>query len=97
MTADDLRSFALEMRQLCLAVPAVKRALVGRRVDIDPGYARSFGEMTYEYAAIVEFDGRDGLISYLKDPQHAVVGRLFWKYCSSTSVVEIEAGDILSQ
>ncbi len=77
------------MRALA-AISSVRRSFVGRRIDVDPGYKRVFGDKTYEYAAVIEFDNREGLLSYLSDEKHLAIGTLFWKNCSSAVVSEVE-------
>lgn len=66
---------------------------MARRAPVDAGYERSFGENTYDYAAILEFDDRSGLVAYLNDPRHAELGRLFWLNCERTIVSEVETVD----
>ena len=92
----DRQSFALQIRDVCRAISAVKNARVGRHVTVDPGYERSFGDKTYEFAAILDFDKADDLIEYLQHPLHHELGRLFWVYCESTIVVEVESRDAKS-
>jgi hypothetical protein len=66
---------------------------VGRRIDIDAGYAREFGDTTYEFAAILEFTSKAALIDYLRHPLHHELGRLFWETCQRTVIVEVELHD----
>jgi len=49
--------------------------------------------MTHEYAAILEFDDRGGLIAYFDHPSHQDLARLFWQTCESTAIIDIEGGD----
>ncbi len=46
-TAEQLRSFARAISDSCQQIPSIARVQIGRRVEIDGGYARSFGEKTY--------------------------------------------------
>jgi hypothetical protein len=87
-------SFAQSVIETCRSIASVKRISVGKRVDVDPGYARSLGDTTYKYAAVLEFDSPEGLVSYLRDPKHEVLGRLFWEYCERAIVSEVEWVDI---
>jgi hypothetical protein len=96
VSASDRRSFALQIRDACRAIPAVKAARVGRSVSVNAGYARSFGEKTYEFAAILDFERQADLVAYLQHPLHHELGRLFWLYCESTIVVEVEVADAKS-
>jgi hypothetical protein len=72
---------------------AVRRFSIGRRVDIDPGYARSLGDKTYEYSAVLEFDSAADLKTYLTDPLHHELGRLFWANCDRAIVSETKSVD----
>jgi len=94
ITHEQLQAFAQELQSLFQSVPAIKRALVGKRESIDAGYQRSLGETTYTYLAVLEFDDEAGLIQYLTHPDHRLVGKLFWDLCESTSVFEARADDI---
>ena len=76
----------------------ISRSSVGRRVSVDPGYAREFGDKTYEYAAVLEFVDKDALVSYLTSADHSELGRLFWEMSDGSIVVEVEVasgGDAL--
>lgn len=68
----------------------VERFSIGRRVSINAGYERNFGDKTYEYSAVIEFKTPECLISYLRSPEHARLGRLFWESCDSCVVSELE-------
>ena len=92
--SQELQSFAQSLTAICRALPAVQTAWVGARSDIDPGYSRSFGESTYDYAAILHFADRDGLLEYLRHPLHSEVGRRFWDLSETTVVFEGELFDL---
>jgi hypothetical protein len=92
-TDDHLRSFAKAISEACRQIPAIRRVQIGRGVTVDPGYARSFGDKTYNFAAIFEFNDTSALKQYLKHPLHHELGRLFWEVCESTTVVEVELAD----
>lgn len=51
------------------------------------------GDMTYEYAAILEFNDIAGLKAYLGDPRHHQLGRVFWEFCERTIVSEVQLVD----
>jgi len=71
-------------------IPTIKRAQIGRRIRVDAGYDRSFGDKTYEYSTIIEFADRTALVQYLNHPLHQQLGRLFWENCESTVISEVE-------
>jgi hypothetical protein len=87
------RAFAQSLAACLREIPSIRRSTIGRAISVDPGYARSMGEKTYQYSALLEFEDTDGLISYLKHPRHEVLGGLFWESCESTIVSEHEAVD----
>jgi hypothetical protein len=78
-------------------VRTVARAQVGKRIEIDSGVAREFGDTAYEYSAVIEFADESGLVQYLSDPLHRELGRLFWENCESTVVMEVRAVDAKSE
>jgi len=96
LSADESRSFAQSIVETFRQVGSLERATVGRSVDIDAGYQRNFGDKTYEFAAVLEFKDRAGLVGYLNHPLHKELGALFWRHCESTVIVEIEATDAKS-
>lgn len=88
----DVRDFAQHLKDAMAAVPSVRRAMVGRRVEIHSN-GRSFGDATYSFSAVVEFDDSKGLIEYLQHQKHAELGRLFWLHCDRAVVLEVESVD----
>jgi len=92
-TDTDRVAFARHFERACREIPSVRRAAVGKRTEIDPGYPRSFGDGNYAFAAVLEFDDRDGLIAYLQHPLHKELGRLFWLVCERTAIVEVDLAD----
>lgn len=94
--AEEIQAFAKSLAAACREMPFVESAWVGPRVDIDAGYGRSFGDSTYDYAAILQFRGRSELLAYLQHPLHADVGRRFWQVCEATVVFEGELFDLKS-
>ena len=90
-----LRVFAQELRVLLRKAPSLARANIGRAAVVDPGYERSFGDKTYNLAAILEFHDEEGLLEYLRDPLHEEVGRKFWEYCDGTTIAEMRMADWL--
>jgi hypothetical protein len=58
-------------------IPSVRRFHAGRRVLHGlPGYEQAMAE-AFDYAAIVEFDDREGLVAYLIHPAHLRIGEHF--------------------
>ena len=76
-------------------IPAVRRFLVGKRLGEGPRY--QVGDMPdYPYAAVVEFDDRAGLLSYLAHPAHLALAREFGASVESALVYDYEAVDASS-
>lgn len=96
LSSADRRAFAQSFQAACRQIGSVRRAVLGKSLSIDAGYERIFGDKTYEYAAIMEFDDRHGLIEYLKHPLHDDLGRMFWLACESTVITEVELVDAKS-
>ena len=95
LTAERMQTFTKSMGECFRSIDHIRRATVGREAQVDPGYARSFGDKTYQFAAILEFDDEAGLIAYLRHPRHEELGRLFWECCDSTIVSEHQIIDAL--
>lgn len=93
VSPDRRQQFIKSLEDTCRQIESVRRAVVGRKTEIDIGYSRMFGEKTYEYAAVIEFDDAQGLVQYLEHPLHVELGRLFWELCESTVVLECQAVD----
>jgi hypothetical protein len=93
LTIAERRAFAKSVIDTTRLIQTVKRARIGRRIEVDPGYSRSLGDTTYEFAAVLEFDDRSALLSYLADPRHHELGKLFWRCCERTVVSEVEYVD----
>jgi hypothetical protein len=68
--ADALLSAARE-------IPSIRRARVGSRVTIGRAYEQLM-TTDYAFAAILEFDDRNGLQSYLDHPVHEQLAQRFY-------------------
>jgi hypothetical protein len=93
VSESDIRSFAKTIQGVCRQIQAIQRPQVGRRIDVDAGYPRSFGEKTYRFVAIFEFENSAKLREYLEHPLHRHLGKLFWEMCESTVVIEAAMAD----
>jgi hypothetical protein len=92
-TDADRAAFSTMFSRACREISSVRRAIVGKAASIDAGYSRSFGDGQYEFAAVLEFEDRDGLVAYLQHPMHRELGRLFWAVCERTAIVEVDLWD----
>jgi hypothetical protein len=89
-SAGERRAFATSVLETARAVPAIRRAMIGRSIQVDVGHLREMGHTPYQFAALLEFDKAADLVEYLNHPTHAELGRQFWALCGSTVVVEVE-------
>jgi hypothetical protein len=58
-------------------IPSIRRARVGRRVVIGRPYDAMM-RSAYPYAAVLEFDDRQGLVAYLDHPAHEQLATRFF-------------------
>ena len=66
-----------DLRQAAADIPSIRRLRIGRRVRHGlPGYEQAMTE-PYTYAAILEFEDREGLDAYLQHPTHTAAGAHF--------------------
>lgn len=96
LTVAERRAFATHVVAAMRSIGGIDRISVGRSIDVSPGYERSMGDTTYEFAAVLEFADRDALVSYLRHPAHSELGAEFWRCCERTVVSEVQLEDIRS-
>jgi hypothetical protein len=73
-------------------IPAIRRFLVGRRiVDGRPYTLGPFPD--FPYVAMIEFDDRAGLSTYLLHPMHAGLGEAFGSTVDAALVYDFETAD----
>jgi hypothetical protein len=77
LSASERQALAEAFAAALQAIPTVRRALVGRRFTHDRGYERMM-RVNYEYAALLEFADRRGLMAYLEHPAHHQLGERFF-------------------
>lgn len=84
---DDLRRAARE-------IPSIRRFRIGRRLRHGlPGYEQAMRD-DYEYAAIIEFDDREGLEGYLRHPAHAAAGAHFTASAARALAYDYDVSDV---
>lgn len=93
LSSTEKRLFAQSVLAVVRQLEMVQSFAIGRRVAIDPGYERSLGDQTYQYSAVLNFDGESDLKRYLNDPLHHELGRLFWANCERAVISETELVD----
>jgi hypothetical protein len=91
----ERQAFAQSVRDSVRRIGGIQRAMIGRAMAAEPQYERSFGDKTYEYAAILEFVDTAALEAYLNHPAHRDLGRLFWENCGAAVVMEADLADAL--
>jgi hypothetical protein len=76
--SDEQRDRVLaDLRRAATEIPSIRRFRIGQRILHGlPGYEQAMSD-NYEYAAIIEFDDREGLEAYLRHPAHETAGAHF--------------------
>ncbi|MCC7042245.1 MAG: Dabb family protein [Acidobacteria bacterium] len=93
LTEEERRSFASTTIRTLTSSPDIARMSIGRRTRVDAGYERSFGDKTYNFAVVLDFNDRAALVRYLNSSDHAELGRLFWQNCQDTVICEVDVVD----
>ena len=96
VTAAEKAALVSALQDACRDLPGLIDAHIGRAVDIGANYRAGFGETTYEYVAVLEFIDRNGVLTYLRRPEHEAVGALFWKTCEKTTIFDFEIAEVSS-
>ena len=91
--SDESRRRFLAALRASAGIPVVRRARVGRFMDIGAGYQER-ADTPYEYVAVIEFDSIDDLRAYLAHPLHEELGRQFWLACERTLIHDSSAVDV---
>ena len=93
--SDEQRDRVLaDLRQAATEIPTIRRFRIGRRVLHGlPGYEQAMTD-NYEYAALIEFDDREGLEAYLRHPAHAAAGAHFTAAASRAVAYDYEVSEL---
>ena len=93
--SDEQRDRVLaDLRRAATEIATIRRFRIGRRVLHGlPGYEQAMTD-NYEYAAIIEFDDRDGLEAYLRHPAHAAAGEHFSETASHALAYDYEVSEL---
>jgi hypothetical protein len=76
LSLDERRSLVADLERACQAIPAIRRARVGRRRVL--GYAYdNVGPAHFEFVVVLEFESESDLHTYLHHPAHVALGRWF--------------------
>ncbi len=79
------RAFEAALR----AIPAVRRANVGRRLMQGHSYEARM-QVDYAYAAVLEFDDAAGLNAYLEHPAHQELAAHFYEAFEQALIYDFE-------
>ena len=90
VTPAQKQDLADAVQLACTQAASVRRFEIARVIDAGAGYSKQFGEKTYEYVAVIEFDDRQGLAEYLNHPAHERLAKLFWEACEATRIIDAE-------
>jgi hypothetical protein len=74
------------------AIPTVRRARVGTRIRLHRPY-ESLMRADYPYAAIIEFDDREGLTAYLEHPAHRELASRFFQSFEDALIYDFDLTD----
>jgi hypothetical protein len=95
LSTDEQNRILEDLRRAAREIPSIRRFRIGRRVKHGlPGYEQAMTE-SYEYAAFIEFDDRDGLEAYLRHPAHEAAGRIFTDAASHALAYDYDVLDSL--
>lgn len=78
LTASDREGLAGALRTALTTIPSIRRARIGRRVTHGRPYEQLM-RVTYEYAALLDFDDLAGLKAYLEHPAHEALAASFFE------------------
>jgi hypothetical protein len=93
--SDEQRDQVLaDLRAAAAAVPSLRRCRIGPRITLGlPGYEQAM-TVDYQFAAIMEFDDREGLEAYLRHPAHEAAGRHFTSSASHALAYDYEVSEL---
>jgi Stress responsive A/B Barrel Domain len=96
LSADDIRLFACSIQAASANIQSVQRAMIGPSRQVGATYEDILGHKSYRFAAVMEFASIQGLKDYLVHPLHVDLGRMFWDFCESTVISDVELTDAKS-
>jgi hypothetical protein len=85
----ELARLSTTLDQALREIPTVRRYHVGRRTRLGTAYDQA-APIDFNYCVLVEFDDRDGLVSYLHHPLHEALGRLFYETSADALASDFE-------
>jgi hypothetical protein len=88
LTASDRRAFVEAFRRAVTEIPTVRAVRFARRTTHGAGYEQRAHDVNY--LAVIEFDDRAGLETYLSHPAHDELGRCFGRSLAAALVYDFE-------
>ena len=83
-----------DLRRAAATIPSIRRFRIGRRVRHGlPGYEQTMRD-DYEFAALLEFESRDGLVEYLQHPSHQSLAAYFTIAAQRALAYDYEVEDL---
>lgn len=89
LTPESQAGLADALSAALQAIPAIRRARVGRRVSVGRPY-EAMMPTDYSHAALLEFDDLDGLRSYLEHPEHEQLASRFFDAFEEALIYDYE-------
>jgi hypothetical protein len=86
---DDRRALLDAWATALKDIPVIRRARVGRRVQIGRSY-ESLTRLDFPFIAVLEFDDADALRTYLDHPAHEAVATRLFAAIEDTLVYDFE-------
>jgi hypothetical protein len=89
LDAGERRAFTEAFRRAVTEIPTVRGVRIARRMTHGAGYEQSAPDAA-DYLAVIEFDDRAGLETYLSHPAHDELGVRFGRSLSAAMVYDFE-------
>lgn len=89
LSAADVARLGTTLDAALSEIPTVRRFHVGRRLRLGTSYDVA-PPVDAGYCVLVEFEDREGLVTYLQDPRHAALGRLFYETSAQALAADFE-------
>jgi hypothetical protein len=93
LSPEDRRFFVRSFERAVTRIPDVRQVRIGTRLVTGARYDEGMPD-TGEFLAVIDFDDLDGLLAYLRHPEHEALGRLFYQSLSSAFVYDYEVGGL---
>jgi hypothetical protein len=92
LSSSDQRALVSSIEQVAASIPSIRRFRVGRAIPDPPAYQLQ-GFPDLPYVAILEFDDRAALDSYLEHHTHGDLGRRFNEGAEAALIYDYEVMD----